>query len=65
MKDFEHKKADDLFYDICKELGREPTLQEFMDITKLQKSSYYRVRKQYRLGLEKAEERYAMSKKNK
>lgn len=48
MKDFKHKKADDLFYDICKELGREPTLKEFMESTNLQKSSYYRIRKQYR-----------------
>lgn len=48
MSEFKHKTAKNLFYDICKELGREPSLKEFMETTNLQKSSYYRVRKEYR-----------------
>lgn len=72
---FEHKwrkTADELFDDMHKKLGRIPTLQEFIETTGYSKTSYYKARQKYKLGLEidkrikESEERYAMAKnKNK
>lgn len=74
-EDFERKwrkTADELFDDMHKKLGRIPTLQEFIKTTGYSKTSYYKARQEYKLGLEmnkrikESEERYAMAKnKNK
>ena len=41
-------KAIHSFLMLAYELGKEPTLEQFEKATGLKKSSYYRVRKQYR-----------------
>lgn len=41
-------KALHSFFILAHELGEEPTLEQFEKATGLKKSSYYRVRKQYR-----------------
>lgn len=41
-------KAIHSFLMLAHELGKEPTLEQFEKATGLKKSSYYRVRKQYR-----------------
>lgn len=41
-------KAMHCFLMLVNELGEEPTLKQFEEATGLKKSSYYRVRKEYR-----------------